>query len=116
MKRFIYPLHGFLNLLKKDYNFIAHLAAAFLVVLAGMYFGLTTLEWLFIIIAIFTVLVAEVLNTAIEYVVDLVTEDYHELAKYAKDAAAFAVVLASLMSALIGLIVFLPYVMMLFDH
>ncbi|ULG71126.1 diacylglycerol kinase family protein [Macrococcus brunensis] len=115
MKRFIYPLQGFFTLLKKDRNFILHLIAGFLVVLAGLFFRLTTLEWLFVIIAIFTVLVVEVLNTSVEYVVDLVTEDYHELAKHAKDTAAFAVVLASLMSALIGLIIFIPYILMLVD-
>ncbi|WJP96958.1 diacylglycerol kinase family protein [Macrococcus bovicus] len=113
MKRFIYPLQGLLTLLKKDRNFILHLLAALIVILAGLFFRLTTLEWLFIIIAIFTVLVAEVLNTSVEFVVDLVTEDYHELAKHAKDTAAFAVVLASFMSALIGLIIFIPYILML---
>ncbi|TDM04376.1 diacylglycerol kinase family protein [Macrococcus carouselicus] len=114
MKRFVYPLQGFLTLLKRDVNFILHLLTALIVIGFGMFFRLTTLEWLFIIISIFSVLITEVLNTSLEYVVDLVTEDYHELAKYAKDTAAFAVVLASMMSALIGLIIFLPYILMLF--
>lgn len=113
MQRFKYPLHGFLTLLKKDKNFVLHLAAGFLVVLLGMYFPLTTIEWLFLIIAIFTVLFMEVINTSVEFVVDLVTDDYHELAKHAKDTASFAVVLASLMSALIGLIIFLPHILMM---
>lgn len=111
MKRFIYPLHGLLILLKKDANFILHIIAAVLVCSAGWYFGLTKIEWLFIIVAVFSVLFMEVINTSLEYVVDLVTSDYHELAKHAKDTASFAVVLASIMSAVIGLVIFLPYIM-----
>ncbi|WP_414046256.1 diacylglycerol kinase family protein [Macrococcus equi] len=114
MKRFAYPLQGFLTLLKKDKNFILHLIAAFIVVLAAIFFRISHTEWMFIIISIFSVLFMEVINTSVEYVVDLVTEDYHVLAKHAKDTAALAVLLASLMSAIIGLIIFLPYVLALF--
>ncbi|TDM13109.1 diacylglycerol kinase family protein [Macrococcus lamae] len=114
MKRFIYPLHGLIILLKKDRNFMLHLFAALLVVLMGFIFGLKQVEWLFIVIAVFTVLFMEVINTSVEYVVDLVTTDYHELAKHAKDTASFAVVLASMMSAIIGLIIFIPHILSMF--
>ena len=49
------------------------------------------------------------MNTALEYVVDLITDEYHELAKKAKDTAAASVMLASIIALVIGLIVFLPY-------
>lgn len=114
MKRFIYPLQGFVTLLKKDINFIIHLIAAVLVIVFSFYFQITKIEWLFVIIAIFSVLFMEVMNTSVEYVVDLVTEDYHELAKHAKDTAAFAVLLSSIMSAIIGIIIFMPYIIELF--
>lgn len=110
MKRFIYPWQGFITLLKKDRNFVLHLIAAVIVVFAGFFFSLSLVEWLFIIVAIFSVLFMEVINTSVEYVVDLVTADYHELAKHAKDTASFAVVLASIMSAFIGLIIFIPHI------
>ncbi|MCU7556874.1 diacylglycerol kinase family protein [Macrococcus capreoli] len=114
MKRFIYPWHGFITLIKKDKNFVLHLIAAFIVVCCAYVLNISRTEWLFIVVAIFSVLFMEVINTSVEYVVDLVTEDYHELAKHAKDTAAFAVVLASIMSAIIGLIIFLPHVIKLF--
>lgn len=116
MQRFIYPWQGFLTLLKKDKNFVLHLIAAVFVVIMGLFFSLSSIEWMFIVIAIFSVLFMEVINTSVEYVVDLVTEDFHELAKHAKDTASFAVVLASIMSAVIGLFVFIPHIIDLFNH
>ena len=59
-----------------------------------------------IIIAIGFVLTFEAMNTALEYVVDLITDEYHELAKKAKDTAAASVMLASIIALVIGLIVF----------
>lgn len=114
MKRFLYPMQGFITLLKKDINFVIHLIAAVLVTIFSFYFQITKVEWMFVIIAIFSVLFMEVINTSVEYVVDLVTEDYHELAKHAKDTAASAVLLSSIMSAIIGIIIFIPYIIKLF--
>ncbi|MCE4956147.1 diacylglycerol kinase family protein [Macrococcoides caseolyticum] len=114
MKRFLYPIQGFITLLKKDVNFVNHLIAAVMVIIFSFYFQITKVEWMFVIIAIFSVLFMEVINTSVEYVVDLVTEDYHELAKHAKDTAAFAVLLSSIMSASIGIIIFMPYIIELF--
>ncbi|MEC5299995.1 MULTISPECIES: diacylglycerol kinase family protein [Staphylococcus] len=110
MKRFSYAFHGMLVLIRKDYKFLLHLLLALVVIIAGFAFKINEVEWLFIIISIGLVLAFEAINTAVEYVVDLVTSDYHVLAKKAKDVAAFSVVLASLVALVIGLIIFLPYV------
>ncbi|CUT94999.1 undecaprenol kinase (fragment) [Staphylococcus capitis] len=56
----------------------------------------------------------EAINTSIEFVVDLVTTDYHEYAKHAKDIAAFSVVIVSVLALCIGLIVFVPHILSLF--
>ncbi|SDJ54743.1 undecaprenol kinase/diacylglycerol kinase (ATP) [Jeotgalicoccus aerolatus] len=71
--------------------------------------NITAVEWLFIITAIFLVLITEILNSAIEYTVDLVTGDYHILARYAKDIAAAAVLFSSLYAVIAGMIILLPY-------
>ena len=63
--------------------------------------NITAVEWLFII--------TEILNSAIEYTVDLVTGDYHILARYAKDIAAAAVLFSSLYAVIAGMIILLPY-------
>ena len=81
---------------------------------SGFIFGLNTMEWLFIISAIFIVLITEIINTSLEYTVDLVTDDYHELAKYAKDTSALAVLLAAFYAVITGLIVFVPKLIELF--
>lgn len=71
--------------------------------------NITAVEWLFIITAVFLVLITETLNSAIEYTVDLITGDYHILARYAKDIAAAAVLLASIYAVIVGMIILLPY-------
>ncbi|QUR95425.1 diacylglycerol kinase family protein [Macrococcoides canis] len=114
IKRFKHPIAGLVVLLQKDKNFLLHLIAAMGVILCGVIFNITATEWLFVIIAISTVLFMEVINTSVEYVVDLVTDEYHELAKYAKDTASLAVLIASFMSLFIGVIIFLPYLLKLF--
>lgn len=114
INRFKFPLAGFITILKKDRNFILHIIFAMLVIIFGFIFNLNLNEWLWIILAIFIVLITEVINTSIEYVVDLYTDEYHPLAKHAKDTAAFAVLLASIMSVLIGGLIFLPKIINIF--
>ncbi|GLY09998.1 diacylglycerol kinase family protein [Pseudobacillus badius] len=110
---FRYALNG-LRIVWQEPNFRFHLAAAAAVVAAGVFFSLSRTEWLFILIMIFGVMTLEAVNTAIEKAVDLVTEDRHPLAKAAKDVAAGAVLLFSLLASLVGTIIFLPKVFGLF--
>lgn len=88
-------------------------AAGALVIAFGLALGISRLDWLAIALCIVVVAVTEVLNTAIESVVDLASPEWHELARAAKDAAAGAVLLASIGSVVIGLIVFLPHLTIL---
>jgi diacylglycerol kinase (ATP) len=85
-----------------------HFFAAFIVILFGFYFNLTSTHWLFIAYAIGSVVVAELFNTAIERVVDLVTPEFHPLAGMAKDIAAGAVLVTAVQSIIIGTIIFGP--------
>lgn len=108
--RFVNTYEGFKELFIKDKNFIIHLYCAVLVVVLGLLFNLSQVEWLFIVTAIFAVLITETINTAIEATVDLVTRDYHPMAKIAKDISAFAVLLASIYAVIVATIIFLPYI------
>ncbi|MCD8562357.1 MAG: diacylglycerol kinase family protein [Bacilli bacterium] len=85
-----------------------------IVILMGLYFKITNIEWIFVFLMIALVMAAELLNTAIEDVVDLVTSDFHPMAKIAKDTASAAVLIYSMIALVIGLIVFLPYILKLF--
>jgi len=75
----------------------------------GLYFRISSLEWFGISVAIFLVLVAEMVNTALEEIINLVKEDHSERARIAKDVSAGMVLLATIFATLIGIIVFLPY-------
>ena len=79
--------------------------------ICGVYFDITKLEWLFVLTAIGGMLALELMNTAIEKAVDLVTNETHPLAKAAKDTAAGAVLVYAIFSAVVGLIIFLPRIM-----
>ncbi|CAG9619353.1 diacylglycerol kinase family protein [Sutcliffiella rhizosphaerae] len=109
-KSFHYALEGFLLVLKTERNIKIHLIIASVVILISIYFQLSTIEWAIVFLVIAIMIVIEIINTAIENVVDLVTEDYHPLAKVAKDVAASAALVFACISVIIGVILFSPYI------
>lgn len=74
----------------------------------GFLLKISVIEWVVVILLIATILALELVNTAIERTVDLVTKDYEELAKAAKDMAAGAVLVVSMFSVIIGILIYLP--------
>ncbi|MGC3989109.1 MAG: diacylglycerol kinase family protein [Chthoniobacteraceae bacterium] len=86
-----------------------HGLAALVVIVLGWSLQISATEWLWLVLAIALVLVAEALNTAIELLGDAVTKDYHPLIGRAKDIAAGAVLLASSAAAIIGALVLVPH-------
>lgn len=106
---FSYAIKGILYAISSGRNMKIHLLAATLVILVGWWLGINRLEWAIITISIFMVLVAETINTAVEKTVDLITRDYHPLAKHAKNIAAGCVLLAAINAVIIGIIIFTPY-------
>ena len=98
-----------MQLFKKDRKFLLHCIIAAAVIFISAAVKITEIEWLFIITAVFSVLITETLNSAIEYTVDLITDDYHILARYAKDIAAAGVLLASIYAVIVGMVILLPY-------
>lgn len=91
-----------------------HLLFAAGILVLGIHFGLSRVEWLFLLLAIALVLVAEMINTAVEVVVDLVSPNPHPLAGRAKDVAAGAVLLAALHAVVAGVLIFGPHLQQLF--
>lgn len=92
----------------KERNIIIHYIAAICIIAAGIYFSISSIEWLFVITCIAGVIVLEMINTSIEKVVDLVTDEYHILAEKAKDIAAGAVLLYAIYSMIVAAIIFIP--------
>ena len=104
-----FAITGVLTAFKEERNMRKHLVSAILAALTGLVFRISAIEWLFLLLAIFLVIILEIINSAIENVVDLAS-GYHfsMLAKNAKDMAAGAVPVASGYAVLTGLIIFIP--------
>lgn len=85
-----------------------HLLFTMVVILLGLLLQVSRVEWVFLLVLIGGVISLELINSSIENLVDLVTEEYHPLAKKAKDMAAAAVFIFSIVSVMIGLIIFIP--------
>ena len=109
IQSFTYALTGIATLLREQQNAWVHLLATLLVIGFGLWFSVSATDWSLVIIAIVLVWMAEALNTAIELVCDRVSPEYHPLVKKAKDIAAGAVLVTAVGAAIIGLVVFLPY-------
>lgn len=96
-------------MVQSQHNAWLHTLATVLVIGAGLFLQITRFEWNWLILAIMTVWSAEALNTAFEFLADATTPDYHPLIGKAKDVAAGAVLIAAIGSAIIGLLIFCPY-------
>ena len=107
---FRYAFYGISEAYKGEQNLKIHTVFAVLVVLAGFILKISYVEWLVCLVLIGLVLMAEFFNTAIEYVVDLASPDIHPLAKLAKGTASAGVLMMAIISAIIGLIIFVPKV------
>lgn len=107
-KSFGYAFEGIFTCIRKERNMKIHCVMAILVVAAGVILGLSPVEWCICLGLFGLVMALELVNTAVEAVVDLVTGEYHPLAKIAKDTAAGAVLIAAIMAAVAGLIIFVP--------
>jgi len=105
---FRFAFHGWGYVLKTQRNAWIHSMIASLVILMGLWLGLTPQDWAVLVITIAMVFTAEFINTAIEVVVDLASPNHHPLAKVGKDVGAAAVLVAALAAILVGLLILGP--------
>ena len=101
-------VNGLRVFIKTTHNAWIHGFFAILAIYLGFYFHISTTEWLFIVLTIGLVLMAEAFNTALEFDMDLTSPEFHPYAKYTKDIAAGAVLIMSFIAVIIGLIIFVP--------
>lgn len=114
VKSFQYAFSGIVTGLKTERNMMIHYSALGLVVVFGITLKLSVAEWCTCLILCAMVISLELVNTAVEAVVDLVTKEQRRRAKLAKDTAAGAVLIAAITSAVIGGLIFIPKIMALF--
>lgn len=109
LRSFKFAWKGLKGCIGKEQNLSFHLIAATGAITAGWLFNISRIEWTIVILCIGLVIAAELFNTAIEKLVDLVTSEQHPLAGQIKDIAAGAVLVCAAATAIIGLIIFIPY-------
>ncbi|MCL1855333.1 MAG: diacylglycerol kinase family protein [Clostridia bacterium] len=111
LSSFRFALEGIAEGLRTERNMVIHVGIMALVIVFGALLALSPLEWMLCVLLFGLVFMAELFNTAVETVVNMVTEDYHSRAKRAKDMAAGAVLVASVTAAVIGALIFIPKVL-----
>ena len=110
IKSFGYALQGIYVATREQLNIRIHFLAVAVVTMAGLFFHIMPYEWCLIVICFGMVLTAELINSAIENLVDLVSPDHHHLAGKVKDIAAGAVLVSAIATVIVSLFVFLKYI------
>lgn len=98
---------------KTQHNAWVHALATVIAIGLGLYLNISEAEWALLVLAITSVLVAEGFNTAIEIDIDLTSPDFHPYARDTKDVAAGAVLLTVIGAVVVGLVIFLPKILVL---
>ena len=111
LQSFKYAFSGIRNLLVYEHNSRIHLIAAILASVLGIILHISPWQWAVLAIAVFLVFIAEIFNSAIEKLADVVSPGYHEEIKKVKDYCAAAVLLASILAIITGIIIFLPEIL-----
>lgn len=104
-RSFGYAFSG-LGLMLKDYNAFIHIPAAIFAILISFVFQISSLEWISVLSAIAFVWITEILNTALEKLVDLVSSEKNKVAGQIKDLSAGAVLIATFYAILVGILIF----------
>jgi diacylglycerol kinase (ATP) len=114
-KSFNYALRGVYVLVRTQHNMWIHMLAAVLTIVLGFVLHISEGEWLALILTITIVMLAEAFNTAIEFDIDLTSPEEHPFARDTKDVAAGAVLISSLAAIAVGLVIFLPKILTVFQ-
>lgn len=114
VKSLVVALTGIVHFVTKERNAKIQLAAAVISILFSIAFKISTTEWLFVILSIVLVFIAEIINTSIEKLCDLYTKEFHPDIKFIKDISAGAVLIAALFSMVTAGVIFLPKIFILF--
>lgn len=109
VQSFKYAINGLSLMLRSQHNAWLHAVATFGVLVLGLICGLSCGEWCWLVLAIMAVWTAEAMNTALEFLADVASPEFHPLVEKAKDVAAGAVLLSALGSLVIALLVLGPH-------
>ena len=113
VRSFKYALTGIKLAVEVDRNVRIHIILGLLVLISSILLGISRIEFLFVLFAIFFVLITEMINTAIEEMTNLIILEHRREARIAKDVAAAAVLLAAVFAVIVGIIVLFPRMILL---
>lgn len=113
LQSFRYAFSGLKFLWNSEHNFRIHVVLTTCAILMGIAFRISLVEWIAIAFAVGLVMMTEALNTSIELIADLASPDYDERIKKIKDISAAAVLIVSLIAAIVGLLIFIPKIIAL---
>lgn len=108
IQSFHLALSGICYAIRTQLNFIVHSVSATLVILLGLYFQISQVEWVVLILTIVMVFIAEMINTSIESMTNLITTEHRQHAKIAKDVSAGMVLTAAIGAVVVGGVIFGP--------
>ena len=109
LKSFTYAFYGINYALNSDQNLIIHLIVAMFVFAAGIILQVAPIEMAILGLTVLVVITAEMINTALEKTVDLITREHRIEAKIAKDISSGMVLISAIGAVIIGLVIFIPH-------
>ena len=113
VRSFRYAFLGFSHIWREHQNIRFHIIVALFALLLSYVLRISYIEYLFVLITIFFVIISEMMNTAIEEMTNLITTEHKREAGIAKDVAAAAVFLSAVFSVIVGAIIFIPHILLL---
>jgi diacylglycerol kinase len=113
-EKFMVALRGIKKVYMTELSFRIHVAIAVILIIVNFMIGMSGLEWIIVILVLGSVMAAEIFNTAVEDMMDVYSRKYDDKIKDIKDISAGAVLLLTIISVIIGLIIYVPKVMSLF--
>ncbi len=116
LKSFKNSIDGLLNAYKNEQSLYLHAGASIIVIILGIILKISFSDWAIILISLIVVLAIELINTAIEAIVDLITTDYHILAKIAKDSGSAATFVTSVVAGIICAFILVPKILVFLNR
>ncbi len=113
---FQYAINGLKILVRNEHNSRIHTVAMIVAIILGIILKISNIEWVTIIIVIGFVFSVEIINSSIENLADFVSPNYNEIIKKVKDLSAAAVLISALVSLIVGIIIFIPKIIELWQH
>ncbi len=109
VSKFNYAFKGLFIAFSTDNSFKVHFSASIIIIISGLFLRFNSFEWIIITICIGQVLIAELFNTAIEYIVKMFTDEYHELAEKLLDISAGAVLMSVIIAIVLAFLIYYPH-------